>query len=115
MQTISKSQLKQLIDQQQDMTLIDVLPKESFQKQHIPGAINIQFKDNSNFLNEVLQHVALKDQRIVVYCLNTQCPLSKDAAQKLEGAGYTNVQAFEEGVEGWFGKSATSSSGQAAA
>jgi len=111
MQAISKSQLQQWIAQKQNMTLIDVLPKENFQKRHIPGAINIPFKDNANFLKEVAQHVASKDQRIVTYCLNAQCPLSKDAAQKLESAGYTNVQAFEEGVEGWFGKPA----GQAAA
>jgi len=105
MQTVSKSQLKQWIDQKQDMTLIDVLPKENFQKQHIPGAINIPIKDNANFVNDVMQHIALKDQRIVVYCAGTQCPLSREAAQKLESAGFTNVQAFEEGVEGWFGKS----------
>jgi len=115
MQIVSKSQLKQWMDEKENMTLIDVLPKENFQKQHIPGAINIPFKDNADFLKEVAQHVALKDQRIVVYCAGTQCPLSKEAAQKLESAGYTNVQAFEEGVEGWFGKPAASSSGQAAA
>ena len=106
MKTVSKSQLKQWLDKKEDMMLIDVLPKEYFQKRHIPGAINIPFKDNANFVNEVTQHVALKGQRIVVCCLNTQCPLSKEAAQKLESAGYTNVQAFEEGVEGWFGTSA---------
>jgi len=111
MQIVSKSQVKQWLDNKDDMTLIDVLPAENFQKQHIPGAINIPFKDNANFVKDVTQHVVLKDQRIVVYCLNTQCPLSKDAARELESAGFTNVQAFEEGVEGWFGKPA----GQAAA
>src|SRR5579883_895971 len=105
MQTVSKSQLKQWIDQKQDLLLTDVLPQEHFQKQHIPGAINIPIKDNADFVKNVSQHVASKDQRIVVYCLNTQCPLSKEAAQKLESAGFTNVQAFEEGVEGWFGQS----------
>ena len=105
MQIVSKSQLKQWLDNKEDMTLIDVLSAEYFQKQHIPGAINIPFKDNANFVKDVAQHVALKDQRIVVYCLNTQCPLSREAAEKLENEGYTNVQAFEEGAEGWFGKS----------
>jgi len=111
MRTISKSQLKQCIDNKEDVLVIDVLSKENFQKQHIPGAINIPLKDNANFVNDVAQHAASKDQRIIVYCLNTQCPLSRQAAQKLESADYGNVWAFEEGVEGWFGKPA----GQAAA
>lgn len=111
MKTVSKSQLKQWVDQKQDLLLIDVLPKDNFNKQHLPGAINIPFKDNANFTQEVEQRAQSKNQCIVVYCLNTECSLSKEAAQQLETSGFTNVQAFEDGVEGWFGKSM----GQAAA
>jgi len=105
MQIVSKSQLKQRIDSKQDMLLIDVLPEDSFKQHSIPGSINIPFKDNVNFVQKVEQRMASKNQSIVVYCANSQCTLSKQAAQKLENSGFTNVQAFEEGVEGWFGKS----------
>ena len=105
MQAIGKLQLQQWVAQKQDMLLIDVLPKADFQNQHVPGAINIPFKDNPDFVDAVRKHVASKDQDIVVYCRNSQCLLSKEAAQDLESAGFTRIRAFEEGVEGWFGKS----------
>jgi rhodanese-related sulfurtransferase len=106
MQIITKSQLQQWIDSKQDMLLVDVLPKESFNKQHIPDAINIPVKDNPNFVKEVEAKAKSKNQRIVVYCANTQCDASQKAAEQLEKAGFTNVQRYEEGVEGWFDKKA---------
>lgn len=106
MQTITKAQLKQYIDQDKDMLLIDVLPKESFIKQHIQGTVNIPVKDNDNFVKDVEAKSESEDQLIVVYCASTRCDASKQAAQKLDSAGFTNVQCFEEGLEGWFEKKA---------
>jgi rhodanese-related sulfurtransferase len=104
MRTIIKSQLKQYLDQKQDLLLIDVLPREMYIKQHIPGAVNIPIKDNENFLKDVEARVESEDQLIVVYCANIKCDASEKAAQKLESAGFSNVRRFEEGLEGWFGK-----------
>lgn len=104
MRTIIKSQLKQYLDQKQDLLLIDVLPREMFIKQHIPGAVNIPLKDNQNFLKDVEARAESEDQLIVVYCANIKCDASEKAAQKLESAGFTNVQRFEEGLEGWLGR-----------
>ncbi len=102
MRTIIKSQLKQYLDQKQDMLLIDVLPKEMFIKQHIPGAVNIPVKNNDNFVKDVEARAESEDQLIVVYCANINCDASEKAAQQLESAGFTNVQRFEEGTAGWF-------------
>lgn len=106
MHTVTKSQLEQWIDSKQDMLLIDVLPKESFKKQHLPGSINIPIKNNPSFLPDVQSRGKSQDQLIVVYCASTQCDASAQAAEKLENAGFTNVYRFEEGLEGWFGKKA---------
>jgi rhodanese-related sulfurtransferase len=106
METVSKSQLQQWINNSEDMLIIDVLTKESFNKQHIPGSINVPIKDNANFVKDIESSAKSKSQRIVVYCANTQCDASEQAAQKLENAGFTNVVRFEEGVEGWFGSKA---------
>ena len=108
MKTVNKSQLKQWLDTKEDLLLIDVLPKEDFQKQSIPGSINVPFKGIDDFANNVERHTKSKADHIVVYCRNTQCDASKNAAKKLEAAGFTNVQAFEDGVEGWFGKTQSS-------
>ncbi len=102
MQNVSKSQLRQWIDNKQDMLLIDVLPRESFNKQHITGSVSVPLKNNPNFVQDVEVRANSKDQRIVVYCANLQCDASQQAASKLENAGFTNVCRFEEGVEGWF-------------
>jgi len=104
-QIASDSQLKHWLNKIQDMVLIDVLTHESFQKQHIPNAINVPFDNNPNFVDEVAGGVESKDQYIVVYCHNTQCHLSRKAASKLENAGYTSVWVFEEGLENWFDQS----------
>ncbi len=111
MKTISKSSLQKAMDDREDILLIDVLPKESFSKQHIPDAINIPLKGNDNFVRDVESVAQSKNQRVVVYCASTRCDASQHAAEKLETAGFTQVERFEEGLEGWFG---SSSSGQAA-
>ena len=41
------------------------------------------------------------DMLIVVYCAGPKCPQSLQAAQKLMDLGYTNVKAYEGGLEEW--------------
>ena len=102
MNNISHNELNTWIEKHGDMLLVDVLPKESYDKQHIPGSINIPFKNNPEFIQQVENHLNSKAQRVVVYCANAKCDLSKQAASALHEAGLSNVQPFEEGVEGWF-------------
>ena len=42
-----------------------------------------------------------KDTPIVTYCSGPACPNSRQAADKLVAFGYTNVRAFEGGLEAW--------------
>jgi rhodanese-related sulfurtransferase len=53
----------------------------------------------------VVKHAATlgvpKDAEIIVYCLGPSCPQSGDAARKLTTLGYTNVLAYEGGLEEW--------------
>lgn len=102
MQTINRKSLKQLLDTNQDALVINVLPEEKYEKQHIPGSINIPVKDNDSFAQEVEAKATSKDQRIIVYCANTECPLSGQALRKLENAGFSDVADYEEGTKGWF-------------
>lgn len=104
MQIIMKSTLKQWLNNKHDMLVIDVLPKENYKQQHIPGAINIPFQGNDSFVHEVEKQTHSRNQRIVVYCANLHCDLSKRAAQELMDTGFGNVYMFEGGTEGWFGK-----------
>jgi rhodanese-related sulfurtransferase len=42
-----------------------------------------------------------KDAEIITYCGGPKCSQSLQAALKLSELGYTNVRAFDEGLEGW--------------
>lgn len=105
MKTTTKAQIKEWMNSAEDLLVIDVLPEESFAKQHIPDAVNIPIKDNANFVKQVDQRIISPTQRIVVYCASAKCNASEEAAKKLEDAGFGKVYRFVEGLEGWFGPS----------
>jgi len=101
MEKISKERLSQYINQSDDILLINVLPRSYFHEGEIYGAINIPIKNNNNFVKEVKEKAKSKSKKIVLYCKNTECDLSKKAARKLEDAGFLSVEDYEEGIEGW--------------
>jgi rhodanese-related sulfurtransferase len=100
MQSLSAVRLKAMLDQGDDVQLIDVLPRVSFDKQHIPGALHASFYDD-DFLERVEALVDDKESTVVVYCVSASCNASAKAARKLVDAGYTNVLDFEGGVREW--------------
>jgi rhodanese-related sulfurtransferase len=98
MNTITATQLKRMMDGDESFDLVNVLPEEDFQKQHIPGSINLPVK-NHDFVSQVQQRVGGdKEREIVVYCASKQCDASSTAARNLERAGFTNIEA---GMQGW--------------
>jgi rhodanese-related sulfurtransferase len=50
---------------------------------------------------EVAEAQSAKDDEIIVYCGGPTCPQSLQAAKKLTDLGYTNVRAYEGGLEEW--------------
>lgn len=100
MNTLKASELKTMIDNEEDFTLINVLPREEFEKQHIPNSQNVPH-DRDTFVSDVKTLVGSKDAKVVVYCANRECQASPKAADKLVTAGFTNVYDFEDGMAGW--------------
>ncbi|MFG0304956.1 MAG: rhodanese-like domain-containing protein [Phycisphaerales bacterium JB040] len=100
MNIINARQLSDMLDRDDDWVLIDTLPAESYEKRHIPGAHHVP-TDAPDFVGRVEDLVESRDDPVVVYCANTDCDLSPRAAEKLEGAGFTNVHDFEGGLEAW--------------
>lgn len=45
--------------------------------------------------------IPAKDSRVIVYCTNLHCPASKHLAEELVKLGYTGVEKYPEGIEGW--------------
>lgn len=102
MQTISREELRQRIDESNDFLLLNVLSEENFEDEHIPGSQNIPFDDDdSDFAHRVEELVSDKNDYIVAYCASAECPASTNAASALEKAGFTNVRVYEGGMREW--------------
>ena len=93
---ISIAELKSAIDAKK-VTLIDVNGTESWQKGHIPGAIDFQATKDK------LASVLPKDKNalVVAYCGGPKCMAYKEAAKTAKELGYKNVKHLSAGISGW--------------
>jgi len=93
---ISIKDLKKAIANKK-VTLIDANGTESWEKGHIPSAID--FESNSEKLAKVLPQD--KNALIVAYCGGPKCLAYKQAATAAEKLGYKNVKHLSAGISGW--------------
>jgi rhodanese-related sulfurtransferase len=100
MKNLDKTQFEEKFAGNDNAVVINVLPREYYTKEHIPGSINIPV-GSEDFLEEIESAVPSKDTEVVVYCAKTECTASEDAARTLEKAGYTNVYDFTGGMKEW--------------
>ncbi|MCB9091568.1 MAG: rhodanese-like domain-containing protein [Halobacteriovoraceae bacterium] len=100
MHTINASDVKSFVDVPERGVLIDVLSKESYNKEHIPNSRNIP-ADDKEFIDRAKVLVGDMQKPVVVYCASTTCHASDEAAQRLEEAGFENVYDFAGGLEEW--------------
>ncbi|MCE4613261.1 MAG: rhodanese-like domain-containing protein [Desulfurococcales archaeon] len=76
--------------------IIDVRSPDSYNKEHIKGAISIPLEDLDKRINEIP-----RDRPVVVYCGSRECKASYYASRKLAAAGYDNIYRFVDGLKGW--------------
>lgn len=86
--TMTRDQLKTALDEGRDVILVEALSPQSYENEHLPGAINIPRERVRELAPRLLPD---KEAEIVVYCANTACQSSLLTAQALEGLGYTRV------------------------
>jgi rhodanese-related sulfurtransferase len=96
--TISTEQLQQRLKQGNGLHLWNVLTDGYFKGEMIPGSRRVPL---DTIGREVSEAKSPKGEEIVVYCGGPTCPQSIQAAQKLADLGYTNVRAYEGGLEEW--------------
>lgn len=99
MQSIQRQKLQETLNLKPNVQLVEVLPKENFNDFHLPGAINIPVGDG--FEKMVQKALPDKNQPIVVYCQDADCPASQKAGQKLDDLGYKEVYDYEAGKQDW--------------
>jgi rhodanese-related sulfurtransferase len=100
MKRLSAEQLKEMLDKKEDLYLINVLPRETYDEKHIPGSVNVPVQDDA-FLTRMERIVSDKEAKIVVYCASESCDASPKAAAKLEDRGFKNLYDFGGGVKAW--------------
>ncbi len=96
--TIDTNQLKAMIDEKKDFTLIDARTKEEYQEAHIVKAISIPEKE---FENSISLLPSGKSSLLVFYCNGAKCGKSKKAAAKADAAGYKNILIYRDGFPVW--------------
>lgn len=100
MEAITVKKLKDLKSDLANIHIIDVLDESQFAESHLPDSENIPL-DNVDFVKRVREKVEDESTPVVVYCTNEDCPKSKQAAERLETAGFENVYDFAGGLEAW--------------
>ncbi len=80
--------------------LIDVLSGDSYQMEHLPGAVNFCVYETA-FVSKVTEAFADKQTALAIcgYCNGTK--EADIALEKLKEAGYVNVVVIEGGLQGW--------------
>ena len=74
--------------------VVDARDAAQYEKEHIPGAVNIEWRQAVARRAEIP-----RDRMVVMYCNSGS--LSAQAAFALRLLGYDNVKVLQDGIEGW--------------
>ena len=96
MSSISRAQLKEMMELGEYFHLVDVLPSSSFVNHHLPGAINIPLENIAAAKSRFDS-----DDTLVVYCAGLECFEARQAAHALEKMGFDNVWVYDGGLRDW--------------
>lgn len=93
---ISQTNLLSRLETQQPFVLLDVRTPSEYAEGHIPGAINIDFKQLKNRLSELKQ---FQNSTIIVYCETGI--RARVAEVTLSQAGFTSILHLEGHMSAW--------------
>ena len=97
---IDATALQARLSENGGVTLVDVLPEEYFAAQHLPGARRACVYE-VDFLEQINQLGVSPSDELILYGAGDGSLDSAVAAEKLEGAGFTNVIVFNGGRAEW--------------
>lgn len=96
--TLGPVELQHLMEDPQyrgRVVLVDVRNRDGYQKEHIPGAVNIPEEELESRLNEIP-----RDKEVIVYCWTLVCHLAAHAGLTLANHGYF-ARELEGGIDQW--------------
>ncbi|TAL16240.1 rhodanese-like domain-containing protein [bacterium] len=104
---VNTEELYKWTAEKKDMIIIDVLPKDEYDKGHIPGAVNSPLpkteKELTPFDTESVVKTAGSDKEkpVVLYCGFVACRRSHLGAKILAENGFKSVNRYPAGITGW--------------
>ena len=106
---VTTEELKVWLDKKDPVLIVDTMPLEdSYKKNHIPTAVQIEFPIEEMSQLDDAKKAALeqllgpdKGRKIVFYCGFTKCGRSHNAAMWATKLGYTNVYRYPGGIKAW--------------
>ena len=93
---ISPREVKQKLDAQEDIIILDTRSREDYRAKHIKGSLSMP-QDEIYVRYSDLP----KDKEIIVLCYTTGCQSSTQVAQALFELGFKNVKNMKAGIAGW--------------
>jgi rhodanese-related sulfurtransferase len=80
------------------LTIVNVLPREAWLAEHIPGSLSLPFAEIPQRAAAVLPD---RNADIVVYCASPTCHLGEQSVGVLQGLGYARVRDYDGGLAEW--------------
>lgn len=93
---VTPRQVKQLLDQKQDLVLIDCRLPQEHDLAKIPGSVLIPLQDVARHADELLE---MKDKKVVVHCHHGGRSLQMTAM--LRQYGFSDVKSMAGGIDVW--------------
>ncbi len=97
MLTITREELKRMIDHKESFILIDARRPERYEEEHIPSAVNIPLEE----IERGGLYSLNREETIVVYCDGDENKLTLRAVNKLTKLDCRKVYGFEDGIKYW--------------
>ncbi len=123
-ETVDTATLKQWLDEDKAMLIVDTMPFEaSYKESHIPGAVSFLFpipemtewdvKETSGTQEDFETLLGPdKTRTIVIYCGFVKCTRSHNGAMWAKKLGYENVYRHPGGIFAWKGADYETESGE---
>jgi len=95
---LNTAALAALVRARTPMVILDARSGQYDDGRRIPGARSLNDQSSAQ---EVAGLIKSKDELVVTYCANLQCPASHKLAVHLKDLGYANVIEYPLGIQGW--------------
>jgi rhodanese-related sulfurtransferase len=95
---ISREELRDRLEQEPPLVLVDALSPMAYAHSRLPGAINLPPERVPEL---AARRIPDRSAEIVVYCASETCTSSLETAEALVALGFANVRHYAGGKKDW--------------